>query len=115
MTERLLPVLAALSTALLAGCAGGDSVTIAGQGYMTGTQTKTLSCGTSATLTLGAQGGGSLTVKVTDGAGAQVYSQSVGSGQDGSHQDLSGKEGTWTLIVSTGVGYGGQYGIILAC
>lgn len=109
--------LALLTTAalLLSGCMGANSVTVAGQGYTTGTQTKTLSCGTSGQIQLGVQGGGQLTVTVTDGAGAQVFSQSVGSGQDGSSQSLSGKAGTWTLTVSTGFGYGGQYGIVLTC
>jgi hypothetical protein len=100
---------------LLSGCMGGNSVNIAGQGYTTGTQTKTLSCGSSAQIAMGAQGGGSLDVKVTDGGGNQVFSQSVGSGQDGTTQSLTGKEGTWTLKVSTGLGYGGQYGITLSC
>ena len=104
-----------MALAALSGCIAGNSVTLAGQGYSSGEQTKTLTCGTSGTISIGAQGGGSMTVKVRDGAGAQIYSESVGSGQDGSSQSLTGKAGTWTLSVSTGFGYGGQYGIVLTC
>jgi len=111
----LASLMVVLCLASVAGCIGGNSVTLAGQGYSSGTQTRTLQCGTSGSIQLGVQGAGSLSVKVTDGGGAQVFSQSVGSGQNGSSQSLSGKEGTWTLTVSTGFGYSGQYGIVLTC
>lgn len=109
---------ALVATALLAGCTGSfgaNSVTVAGQGYKSGTETRTLQCDSTGTLTFGIQGGGSLTVKVTDGAGASMFSGSVVAGQDGSHQSLDGKAGTWTLTVTTGFGFGGQYAIVLAC
>lgn len=113
MSLRVLSAL--LLVAGLAGCTGSHSVSVAGQGYASGTQSKTVECGTSATISLGAQGGGSLTVTVKDGAGSQVFSQTVSSGQDGTSQSLSGKTGTWTLSVATGMGFGGQYGIVLSC
>jgi hypothetical protein len=112
---RPLGAILCLATFLLAGCMVGNSITVAGQGYSTGSQSKTLQCGTTGSIELGVQGAGSLTVKVTDGAGQQVFSQSAGTGQNGSTQSLNGKEGTWTLTVSTGFGYSGQYGIVLTC
>jgi hypothetical protein len=109
---------AVAATALLAGCVGSfgaNSVTVAGQGYKTGTETRTLQCDATGNLAFGIQGGGSLTVKVTDGAGASRFSGSVVAGQDGQHQSLTGEPGTWTLTVATGFGFGGQYAIVLTC
>lgn len=106
---------AMLCALLLSGCtAGGGTASIAGQGVMGGTETRSLSCGTEGHLALGVQGGGSLTVTVTDGTGAQIYQKSVGSGQNGESVPLHGQAGTWNLKVS-GSGYSGQYGITLSC
>jgi hypothetical protein len=113
---RLAPfLLAAVAAVLLAGCVG-NAVTISGQGYKTGTETRTLTCDTDGTIALGIQGAGKMSVTVLDGAGKAVYSEGgVGAGQDGSAQELHGQPGTWTLKVSTGFGYSGQYGITLSC
>ena len=113
---RLPFVLLAASCAfLLAGCTG-NAVTISGQGYKSGTETRTVSCGTEAHVAVGIQGAGKMSVTVLDGKGAAVYQNSnLGAGQDGEAQHLKGSAGTWTLKVSTGFGYSGQYGITLSC
>lgn len=116
--HRLMLALAAVGCAVLvAGCMAGNSVSIAGQGYMSGTKTKTLSCSTgSGHIALGVQGSGKMAVSVSDGSGATIYSNGgIGSGQDGESQALTGKAGTWTLKVSTGLGFSGQYAISLSC
>jgi len=101
---------------LLAGCTGDNRVTIAGQGYEAGTETETLRCGDEAFLAFGVQGAGSLRITVEDGSGAEVYEDgSVGAGQDGESHTLHGEDGTWTLKVSRGLGYAGQYAITLSC
>lgn len=106
---------AALCAVLLAGCTG-NAVTVAGQGYKTGTETRTLTCGEHGNLALGVQGAGKMSVSVTDGAGKTIFSEGgVSAGQDGTAQELHGEPGTWTLKVSTGFGYSGQYGITLSC
>jgi len=111
-----LLTLSLLMALALSGCVG-NGVTIAGQGYQSGTQSKSLQCGTSANLAYGSQGSGQLHVKVTDGGGAAVYESGSGyqMGQGGQAQSLSGKQGTWTLSVETGFGYAGQWGVTLSC
>lgn len=106
---------ATLAALLLSGCIGGNSIRIAGQGFHQGEQSRTLGCGTTAQLAFGIQGAGSIQVRVVDGGGAEVFEQSVGMGQDGGMQQITGKQGTWRLVVSTGFGYGGQYAISLTC
>ena len=112
----LLTIGIALLALLLAGCVG-NSVTVAGQGYTSGTKTKTLDCGSGkGTISLGVQGAGKMEVSVTDAGGKTLFSDGgVGSGQNGQSQALSGQAGTWTLRVSTGFGFSGQYGITLTC
>jgi hypothetical protein len=114
--RSLAPTLAVgLLAVLLAGCTG-NAVTVSGQGYTSGTQSKSLSCGPEAHIALGVQGAGSMSVSVYDGKGARVFHNSnVGAGQDGQAQHLKGEAGTWKLQVSTGFGYSGQYGITLSC
>ena len=113
MRFLLLPVL--LGAVLLSGCMG-NAVTISGQGYATGTKTRTLDCGTEGQIALGIQGAGHMSVSVEDGDGKTIYNNSnLGAGQDGQAQTLHGAAGTWTLRVSTGFGYSGQYGITLSC
>jgi len=111
-----LLVLTVLAAAVLAGCVG-NSVSIAGQGYAAGTKTKTLQCAAGhGNLAFGVQGAGKMAISVTDGSGATIYSDGgVGAGQDGQSQPLSGKAGTWTLKVSTGFGFSGQYAITMSC
>ncbi len=124
MVDARLAV-ALLSVAALAGCAAGpygayhgamgNVATVSGNGYSSGTQTKTLQCSTDGQIAFGSQGTGMLTVKVKDSSQAVLYSQTVTSSQQGSAQTLSGQAGTWTLTVSTGLGYSGAYGLSLSC
>jgi len=113
-----LLTLALLATSALAlsGCVGA-SATVAGQGYQSGTQSRSVTCGTVGHLAYGSQGSGALHVSVTDGAGTKVYEASTGyqMGQGGQAQDIQGKAGTWTLSVDTGAGYAGQWGVTLSC
>ena len=110
-----LPAFAALAMLLLAGCMG-NAVTVSGQGYKMGTESKSLGCGPEANLAFGIQGAGSMRVTVLDGDGKTVYSEgSVSAGQDGAAQTLHGSPGQWTLRVATGFGFSGQYSITLAC
>lgn len=114
--RRPLLIAAALGTALLlAGCMG-NAVSISGQGYVSGSKTKTLDCGASGTVAAGSQGSGKMTVVVTDGDNNEIFrSGDFGAGQSGNAQKISGVPGTWTLKVSTGFGYAGQWGVTLTC
>lgn len=104
-----------LSVPLLAGCTG-NAVTVSGQGFQSGAESKTLECGGAGTLAMGSQGSGKLSVTVKDGDGNTVFQSSdFGAGQDGKAQRVTGVPGTWTLRVSTGFGYAGQWGITLTC
>lgn len=104
-----------LTAMLLAGCTG-NAVTVSGQGYTSGTKTKSLDCGGTGHLASGNQGAGKLTVTVKDGDGAVVFSSGdFGAGQDGQAQTIEGEPGTWTLSVKTGFGYAGQWAITLSC
>ncbi len=107
--------LLALTSLLLSGCMG-NSVTVAGQGVSSGSKTKSLDCGKTGTVASGSQGTGKLHVSVTDGDGKTIFSSGdFGAGQDGQAQKVSGAAGTWTLKVSTGFGYAGQWAITLTC
>lgn len=111
----LVVVTLALATLLLSGCMG-NAVTVAGQGVSSGTQSKSLDCGATGTVSSGNQGTGKMTVKVTDGGGATIFSSGdFGAGQSGQAEQLSGEPGTWTLKVSTGFGYAGQWAVTLTC
>ncbi len=113
--RTLLLALAAVSALLLSGCTG-NTATLSGQGYKTGTDSETVKCGDEAVLAFGVQGAGKLTVVVEDGSGDEVYRNgSVQAGQDGEARTLHGEEGTWTLKVSRGFGFAGQYSITLSC
>lgn len=115
MVRLPLLALAAASALLLSGCMG-NAVTVTGQGYATGTKTKTLECGTTGQLSSGNQGAGKLQVTVLDGDGKSIFSSGdYGAGQDGGSQRLEGAAGEWTLKVSTGFGYAGQWAITLTC
>lgn len=112
---RLLPAALVVGALLLAGCMG-NAVTVSGQGYKTGTESRSLDCGPQAHLAIGVQGAGRMSVSVVDGGGRTVYSEgSLGAGQDGTATTLQGEPGEWTLRVSTGFGFSGQYGITLSC
>ena len=116
-----LPVLL-LAAFALAGCTG-NSVTVAGQGVTSGSQSKNLQCGVdgagmvSGTVSYGNQGAGQMDVKVTDGRGATIYDPSPGmmAGQSAESAQVKGEAGTWTLTVSTGFGYQGQWAVTLTC
>lgn len=100
---------------LLSGCMG-NAVTVSGQGYMSGSKSKSLDCGGTGTLAMGSQGTGKISVSVTDGDGNVIFSDGdFGAGQNGKAQSLSGLPGSWTLKVSTGFGYVGQWGVTLTC
>ncbi len=105
-------------TTAMSGCFD-NSVVIAGQGgdFGSGSKSKSLEClDGHGTVTMGVQGGGSITVKVTDGDGSTIFSESFsGGGQEGQAQKLSGAVGTWTLSVSTNGAFGGQYSVTLSC
>ncbi|HET6399040.1 MAG TPA: hypothetical protein VFH47_05750 [Candidatus Thermoplasmatota archaeon] len=106
----------AVAGALLAGCVAPSTATLSGQGYQSGTQSRSIECGSRAYVTVGTQGTGPFAVTVTDGAGRVVYEESsTSAGQGGQSQELRGEKGTWTVQVSTGVGYAGQYAVTLGC
>ncbi len=111
--------IAAVILIALSGCAGGiSSVAISGQGAKQGAETRTLDCGSNGTIAVGFQGQGTVTVTVTDGAGAAIYTETFQGGQEGASQTLSGAAGEWTLRATfSGLygGYQGQYGITLTC
>ena len=114
VVRALLPVLLACAV-LLSGCMT-NAVTVSGQGVSNGTKTRTLDCGGSGSVAAGNQGAGRLSVTVIDGAGKTIYTSSdFGAGQDGEAKHLTGAPGEWTLKVSTGFGYAGQWAITLAC
>lgn len=115
MRLGLAVTLLALTTLLLSGCMG-NAVTVTGQGFTSGSKSKSLDCGATGTLASGNQGTGKLTVSVTDGDGKTIFSSGdFGAGQDGQAQQIHGAPGTWTLKVSTGFGYAGQWAITLTC
>ena len=114
VVRALLPSLA-VAALLLSGCMG-NAVTVSGQGYSSGSKSKSIDCGTSGSIAAGNQGAGKLTVSVTDGAGKEIFrSGDFGAGQNGDAKQLTGAAGEWTLKVSTGFGYAGQWAITLTC
>ncbi len=119
-------ILAIALITILSGCAGqganfgsGQQAAIAGQGMMSGSETRSLECSEKAQIAVGVQGAGNVEVKVTDGSGAVVYTKSFdGGGQEGETKSLSGVTGTWGLkVIFTGSygGFSGQYGVYLRC
>lgn len=124
---RTLVVAAMLVALALAGCTaenspGGQSASgngsLAYNGSSSGTQRSDgFSCDGSAQVSLaGNLGSGSLTVKVTDGAGSQVYSKSAnGPGQVTENRDISGAAGDWRITATRGAGFTGQYTIGVDC
>jgi len=108
-------VAAAVAALVLSGCMG-NAVTVSGQGYTSGTKTKSIDCGSTGHVAAGNQGTGKLSVTVTDGKGDTIFREGdFGAGQSGKAQELHGAAGTWTLKVSAGFGYVGQWGITLSC
>jgi hypothetical protein len=114
VVRALIPLLV-VATVLLSGCMT-SAVTVSGQGYTSGTKTKSLDCDGAGSVASGNQGAGKLSVTVTDGDGNEIFrSSDFGAGQDGQAEHLTGVPGEWTLKVSTGFGYAGQWAITLAC
>jgi hypothetical protein len=118
---RTLVALSAVACFALAGCTG-NAATVAGQGYQSGTQSKSITCGSagtaSGTVAYGEQGIGKLHVKVTDGKGSTIHEtggNGANMGQSGGSQAVHGEAGTWTLAVDTGIGFAGQWAITLSC
>lgn len=110
-----LLTIACLGALALSGCMG-NAVTISGQGVTNGTKQKTLDCGATGSVAAGNQGTGKMTVTVLDGDGNQIFTNgNFGAGQNGQAQSLSGVPGQWTLKVSTGFGYAGQWAVTLSC
>lgn len=111
-------LVSAFAATAVSGCFG-NSIVIAGQGGDVGSssKSKSLTCPDGhGTVTMGVQGGGSISVKVTDGDGVQIFKESFnGGGQEGQAQKLRGIPGTWTMTVSTGAAFGGQYSVTLSC
>lgn len=108
----------AFAATAVSGCFG-NSIVIAGQGGDVGggSKTKSLTCPDGhGSVAMGVQGGGSISVKVTDGDGVTVFSENFsGGGQEGQAQKIRGVPGTWTLSVSTNGAFGGQYSVTLSC
>ncbi len=128
MRFKVVLLASVLMAVAFAGCANiscGNCVNIAFQGQGSGSDSKSLECGTSGSIAHGVQGQGSVTVRVTDGEGKEIYSRSFdGQGQGGETDKISGAAGTWTLTVTRGGsssfggfggGFQGQYGITMAC
>lgn len=104
------------------GYGNGKQVGMAGNGQMTGSDSKSLDCGDQAQISTAINGQGQIEVTVTDGAGKEVYSKSFnGQGQSGETVERSGTAGEWTIKVQFGTaglgfnGYQGQYAIYLRC
>jgi len=114
----------------LAGCAfengpGGQSASAPGSlsynGASTGSHsTEPFRCDGSAKVNYNTNlGSGSITIKVTDGSGGELYSKTVsGPGQKSTTDPVSGPAGEWRLTVTRGGplgGFSGQYNVNVAC
>lgn len=110
-----LALACAVSMLLLAGCMS-STVTVSGQGYASGSKSQTLDCNGTGSIAMGNQGTGRMSVTVTDGKDGTIFNDSdFGAGQGGRAQHLTGAPGEWTLRVSTGLGYAGQWAVTLTC
>lgn len=95
-------------------CNEGDSFYFGKQGSFMGTETHTWqNSGTKATVAWGGQGTGTVTVKIKDAAGKEVFSKDFsGAGQaGGTHATQVGKAGAWTITISAKVAFQGQVGV----
>lgn len=111
----LLLSMATFGVLALSGCMG-NAVTVSGQGYTSGSKSQHLECGGTGQLAYGKQGTGKMTITVLDGDGNQAYYDGdVGAGQKGASHTVNGVPGEWTLKVTTGFGYVGQWAITLSC
>ena len=129
-----LPLAVPAALVLLAGALAGCTNSTAGQsatseaslvfnGASTGThRSDAFDCGRAASVHATANlGSGALSIQVTDGAGAIVYTKRISSpGQLSDTEDLSNKAaGKWTIVAkreSTGLGgWSGQYAIHVDC
>lgn len=126
--RSLLMVGLLVATFSLAGCLDGefsngpDGQSASGEGSLayngsgSGTQSDDFQCDGTGTVDWSVNnGGGSITITVTDGSGAQVFSKSHGSfGQAAQSKSISGAAGEWTVKV-TRSGFSGQYAVSVDC
>ncbi|MCA1818618.1 MAG: hypothetical protein ABR562_07120 [Thermoplasmatota archaeon] len=123
MRAARLAATAAIASLLLSGCAGAgpEGVSNVQDAFSYGGQvsgkdgTQTFSWDNSqakAMLSWGGQASsGTFTVNIQDAAGKQVYSGSMGPGQNGmSGNTASGKAGSWTIVLNFH-GFTGQMGL----
>lgn len=115
MRKITVLVAAVFAVMALAGCLG-NSVSIAGQGFASGKETKTINCGGTGQIGVGNQGAGNYVVSVFDADNNLIYkSGGFSSGQTASGGSANGIPGTWALEVNFGSGYSGQWGVTLSC
>lgn len=121
---RYAPLALVLLFAALAGCTNNAGYGNAEQCYAQGTtiscnaagsgsQSLSFQCDGGATIDLSANvGGGSLSAKVTDGAGTSIYSKSVSSAsQTSESKGLTGVPGTWHLSADRSGSFAGQFNL----
>lgn len=131
MLTRALPL--ALAALLLAGCAasnGPNGQSASGGGHLAyngasaGSHEARHDCDGSGTVTVSTNlGGGKVTVRVLDAAGATAYTATVSKvGQTYDSEPVEGAKGQWTVSATreASVSYGtamwsGQYDVALAC
>ena len=125
--QRLL-LLSACLAALLAGCADDSdaqshgTASVSYDGNDAGTEDDSVDCDDDATLAgTGSVDEGSIHVTVTDGNGAEQYSETFDGDVDADAERMDGGEGEWTLtVVRTGdalIGgdFDGSYTFTLTC
>ena len=125
--HRILLLSAALA-ALLAGCADDTDLDSHGaaevsyEGNDIGSHDDSADCDDDATLVgTGSIDEGSITVTVTDGKGAEQFSETYDGDLDGETERMDGAEGDWTLSVTrlgsalVGGEFDGQYTFTLSC
>jgi hypothetical protein len=116
MTLRALLAISFLAVASPA-CAlsAPDSAEVDGSGVAGGAETRTVSCGSSATLDRYFAGSGPADIQVTDGTGKSVFSTPTDvTGELNDQQQLAGAAGTWTMTVDA-EGFAGQFKVTLQC
>lgn len=127
MMTRTLLLLALLATAL-SGCAGDsgtqshDVATVSYDGNEPGSEDDSGDCDDDATLVgTGSIDDGSITVTVTDGNGAEQYSETFDGDVDADAERMDGASGEWTLSVTRlgdsliGGDFDGSFSFTLSC
>lgn len=117
-------LLAGLALLLLAGCVGdsGGAAKLSFEGSDSGSHDDTVKCDDDATLVgTGTIDDGSVTVRVTDGSGAEKFSRTFDEDVDVTGEGLDGASGTWTLSATRagddllGDPFNGSYTFNLSC